>query len=65
MKTDLFSPLSDKKKIKVGSNWFLFKFFADGTIEKSCWSFDQHQINVSFDTKENACALCDFVQKEI
>ena len=63
MDTDSFSPITDKKKVKVGSNWFLFKFFANGKIEKSCWSFEQHQINLSFDTKENACQLCDFVQE--
>jgi hypothetical protein len=63
MKVDLFSALTDQKKIKVGKNWFLFNFFADGTIEKSCWSFDQHQINVSFDTKENVCDLCGYEVK--
>jgi hypothetical protein len=64
MKTDLFSPITDKKKIKVGSNWFLFKFFADGSTEKTCWDFGQHQINQDFSTPENACSLCDYIKEE-
>jgi hypothetical protein len=63
MNIESFSPLTDKKKIKVGSNWFMFKFFADGTIEKNCFTFEQHEINADFSATEAKCRLCDYTEE--
>lgn len=63
MKTNSFAPLSDKKKIKIGSHWFMFKFFADGYIEKTCFEFDQHLMNQDFSTPANSCQLCDYTKE--
>lgn len=61
MNTDTFSPLTDRKKIRVGKNWFLMKFFADGTIEKYCWE-DNHEVIADFEAKYYSCKLCDWIQ---
>ena len=57
-----YTPLTDRKKIKVGKNWFDMKFFADGSIERYCWSHDQHEIVMDLEAKHYWCNKCDWIQ---